>query len=122
MCILLEECRLSTYQHDAPFQNPPGESEEVEVTDPTHPLFGRRFRVESISHPPHRPGHVTVAYREGMRLRLPVVATNLTPGSVTLPRTKLTRDALRDLLSVLKECESSCPDPRSVSGASSPTI
>jgi hypothetical protein len=110
----------TTYQHDAPFQNPPGEPEEVEVTDPTHPLFGRRFRVVSISHPPHRPGHVTVAYREGMRLRLPVVATNLILGSVSLSRTKLTRDALRDLLSLLKECESSCLDLQSVSGTGSP--
>jgi len=91
------------------------------VTDPSHPLFGRRFRVVTISHPPHRPGHVTVAYREGMRLRIPVVATNLAPGGVLLPRTKLTRAALLDLLGVVKECEASCPDRRNASGADSPT-
>jgi hypothetical protein len=91
------------------------------VTDPTHPLFGRRFRVVSISHPPHRPGHVTVAYRQGMRLRIPVPATNLVQGSVAPPRSKLTRAALLDLLSLLKECAASCPEQRNVSGAASPT-
>ena len=90
------------------------------MTDPTHPLFGRRFRVVTISHPPHRPGHVTVAYREGMRLRLPVTATNLALGSVALPRTKLTRPALLDLLAAVKECAASCPDQRNASGAGSP--
>jgi hypothetical protein len=80
------------------------------VTDPTHPLFGRRFRIVSISHPPHRPGHVTVAYRDGMRLRIPVPATSLASVSVAAARTKLTRDALLGLLSLLKECAAPCPD------------
>jgi len=75
----------------------------------------------SISHPPHRPGHVTVAYRDGMRLRIPVPATSLAPGNVALTRTKLTRDALLDLLCVMKECVASCPDQPSASGAGSPT-
>jgi hypothetical protein len=91
------------------------------VTDPSHPLFGRRFRVVSISHPPHRPGHVTVAYRDGMRLRIPVPATRLALGSTAPPRTKLTREALLDLLSLLKECEDSCPAQPSASGPGSPS-
>jgi len=57
------------------------------VTDPAHPLFGRRFRVLSISHPPQAPGHVVVAYRDFMRLRLPVRATDLSPGSAASLRT-----------------------------------
>jgi hypothetical protein len=91
------------------------------VTDPTHALFGRRFQALSISHPPGRPGHVLVAYRHGARLRIPVLATNLAPSAPALPRTKLTRAALLDLLSLVKECEASCPDHRSASGAGSPT-
>jgi hypothetical protein len=92
------------------------------VTDPTHPLFGRRFPVLSISHPPQRPGQVLVAYREGMRLRIPILATNLVPGNpAPLFRSKLTRAALLDLLSLVKECEGSCPDQRSASGTGSPT-
>ena len=112
----------STTQHDAPFQNPPlQDPEEVEVTDPTHPLFGRRFRVLSVSHPPQRAGHVIVAYREGMRLRIAVPATNLALPPIAPPRTKLTRAALLDLFSLMKECEGSCPDQPSASGADSPT-
>jgi hypothetical protein len=91
------------------------------VTDPTHPLFGRRFQVLSIARPPGRPGHVLVAYRHGARLRIPVLATTLSSTAPALPRTKLTRAALLDLLSLVKECEATCPNQRSASGAGSPT-
>jgi hypothetical protein len=91
------------------------------VTDPTHPLFGRRFRVVSVSHPPRRPGQVTVAYREGMRLRIPVLSTSLAPGNAEALRSKLTREALLDLFSLVKECERSCPDHPDTSGAGFPT-
>jgi hypothetical protein len=40
----------------------------VEVTDPTHPLYGRRFAVLAISHPPQRPGHVVVKRIRGVSL------------------------------------------------------
>ena len=45
---------------------------EIEVTDPTHPLFGRRFPLRSVSAPAHGAGHVFVAYRGHMTLRLPL--------------------------------------------------
>ena len=92
------------------------------MTDPTHALFGQRFQVLSITRPPGRPGHVFVAYRQGTRLRIPVLATDRAPSASALPRTKLTRAALLDLLSLVQECGGSCPDPRSASGAGSPTI
>ncbi len=91
------------------------------MTDPTHPLFGRRFQVLSITHPPGHPGHVFVAYRYGTRLRIPVLATDLAPSSPARPRTKLTRAALLDLFSLVKECEATCPDQLSASGTGSPT-
>jgi hypothetical protein len=91
------------------------------VTDPTHPLYGRRFQVLSISHPPQGPGHVVVAYRDFMRLRIPVPATDLVSGNLSLPRTTLTRAAVLELLALLKECEHPCPGPRGQSGAGSPT-
>jgi hypothetical protein len=92
----------------------------VEVTDPTHPLYGRRFPVVSISHPPHRPGHVVVAYRDYMRLRLPVPATDLAPGHAPALRTTLTRAALHELLDLVKECDSPCLRDPDVSGNNSP--
>jgi hypothetical protein len=90
------------------------------VTDPTHPLYGRRFAVVSISHPPQRPGHVVVAYRDFMRLRLPVQATNLASANDALLRTTLTPAALRELLALLKECEGICPGDLEPSGVVSP--
>src|SRR4051812_41508604 len=104
----------TTAQHDAPIQDEsPGDLEEVEVTDPTHPLFGRRFQVLSITRPPGRPGHVLVAYLHGARLRIPVLATNLASTAPALVLTKLTRAALLDLLSLVKECEGSCRNQQS---------
>lgn len=89
------------------------------MTDPAHPLYGRRFPVISVSHPPQRPGHVTVAYRDFMRLRLPVLSTSLAPGRASTPRTKLTRKALLDLLALVQECAAPCPAPPDPSGADS---
>jgi hypothetical protein len=91
------------------------------VTDPGHPLFGRRFQVLSISHPPQRPGHVVVAYRSSLRLRIPVLATDLTPDNTPLLRTKFTRVALVELLALVKECEGACTGPQGKSGTGSPT-
>jgi hypothetical protein len=91
------------------------------VTDPTHPLYGRRFPVLSISHPPQHPGHVVVAYRDYMRLRIPVQATDLAPGNAASLCTTFTRAALRELLSLVKECEGPCPSDPEASGTGSPT-
>jgi hypothetical protein len=91
------------------------------VTDPTHPLYGRRFPVLSISHPPQRPGHVIVAYRSFMRLRLPVQATNLAADNGRRLCTTFTRATLLELIALTKECEGPCTDPPSASGNGSPT-
>ena len=90
------------------------------MTDPAHPLYGRRFPVVSLSHPPQRPGHVLVAYRGFMRLRLPVQATSLAPTMVPSLGTTFTRAAVLELLALVKECEASCPGDRTESGTPSP--
>ncbi len=92
----------------------------IEVTDPTHPLFGRRFQVLSISHPPQRPGHIVVTYRGSLRLRIPVPATDRIPDNAARSRTKFTRDALLELLALWKECQTPCTDHPEPSGADSP--
>jgi len=91
------------------------------VTDATHPLYGRRFQVLSISHPPHHAGHVVVAYRTFMRLRLPVQATHLTADNARRLRTKCTRAALLELLALLKECAGTCTGHPGTFGHGSPT-
>ena len=92
----------------------------IEVTDPTHPLYGRRFQVLSISHPPQRPGHVTVAYRGSLRIRIPVQATDRSSDNAPRSRTRFTRDALLELLALLKECPAACADHQGPSGTVSP--
>jgi len=56
-----------------------------------------------------------------MRLRIPVEATNLVPGQLSLLRTQFTRAAILDLLALLKECEDPCSAHPETSGTDSPT-
>jgi hypothetical protein len=88
---------------------------EVEVTDPTHPLFGRRFSLLSLSAPLQGEGHVRVAYDQQMTLRIPREATNLGP---TRPhsQTKLTLDALTEFLTLAEQYEVLCPTNPKKSG------
>lgn len=97
------------HQLATPFKNPEvGEPEEVEVIDPRHPLFGRRFPLLSRSTAPHGPGQVLVRYRHYMTLRLPLAATTLAPARPGIP-TKLTAEAVQTLIRLAEDCEALCP-------------
>ncbi len=103
-------------QLNTPFNNPlEAELSEIEVIDPTHPLFGRRFPVLSISLSLQGAGHVMVAYQEYMTLRIPIAATNLVPAQPGL-KTKLTLAALTELISLAEQYEVLCPTHRQPSG------
>ena len=82
------------------------------MTDPTHPLFRRRFLVLSISRPPHGSGHVLVASRDAMQLRIPVASTSLMVNPIPPPGTKWTPEAIRELLSLVQEGEPPCRYPK----------
>jgi hypothetical protein len=108
---------LTSTQVNTPLNNPgpftEGDLTELEVTDPTHPLFGRRFPV--LSSRPQSPTatHVFVTYQGFMVLRLPRTATNLLP---QLPRdsTTLTSHAITDFIALAEPCEVLCrtsPEP-----------
>ncbi len=88
---------------------------EIEVTDPTHPLFGRRFPVRSISAPERGGIYVLVLYRDIFTLRIPLSASNLAP-----PRsasfTKLTCDSVAHLITLAEQCEAVCPPDPQTSG------
>ena len=88
------------------------------MTDPTHPLFGRRFLVESRTSSLSSPGYVLVVYRELLRLRIPVTATSLLP-SLPVTRTKLTRAAITDLVALAVQCEVLCPSSPPTTGVAS---
>jgi hypothetical protein len=83
------------------------------VTDPTHPLFGRRFVVRSISHPPGHAGFVFVAYRQSFTLRIPIVATNAHPCPLPRTRIKWTPAAIADFLALFQEVQHPCLRERS---------
>jgi hypothetical protein len=51
---------------------------------------------------------VLVAYRDEFRLRIPISSTSLAPRQNRPPRTKWTKEAVQELLSLVTEGETSC--------------
>lgn len=92
------------------------EPKEIEITDPTHPLFGRRFPLLSISSAQQSDGFVQVIYRQYIALRIPIPATNLVP-SQPRSQTKLTLAALTELIELAEQCEVLCPTSPKKSGS-----
>ena len=74
------------------------------MTDPAHPLFGRRFPVLTVSTSPHTGGYVFVSYRQDLVLRIELAATQVAPSRLA-GRTKLTTVALQELVSLARECD-----------------
>jgi hypothetical protein len=86
---------------------------DIEVTDPTHPLFGRRFPILSARPQAPTATHVFVTYQGFMVLRLPRTATNLLPQAPRLSTT-LTSHTITDLIALAEQCEVLCrtiPEP-----------
>ncbi len=92
---------------------------EIEVVDPRHPLFGRRFPLLSASSPPDGGGHAFVRYRQTLTLRLPIAVTTLAPPRPT-PQTTLTCDAVTELVTLAEGCEGLCRTTPPTSGIPSP--
>lgn len=89
------------------------------MTDRAHPLFGRRFRIVSVATSPHACGHVFVAYRDRMQLMIPIPATSLQPVRPDVA-TKLTLEAIQELVALAGESEDACPSNHAMSGGTSP--
>src|SRR5262244_35574 len=113
-------CR-TTEHLNTPLNNPPiDDLAEVEVTDPSHPLFGRRFVLLSTRPRSHSMGYIFVAYRDTMVLRIPQTATNLvSPPPESAPLSKLTSHAITELISLAEQCEVLCPATQPKSGIDS---
>jgi hypothetical protein len=88
---------------------------EIEVTDPTHPLCGRRFPVRQIGDTQRGAAHVFVAYRQYMTLRIPLAATTLVPSQPATP-TKLTLDAVQEVVILAEQVQLSCLHDPQTSG------
>jgi hypothetical protein len=105
---------------DTPSTTPP-EAEQIEVTDPTHPLFGRKFVLVTRRGLPHEPSAcVLVVYRDSILIKLPLGATNLRSATATVARTKLDAEAVAQLLAFVKECEPPCSSSPRTSGRGCP--
>jgi hypothetical protein len=93
---------------------------EVEVVDRTHPLFGRRFRLIGPGDVDRLPARVRVAFGLGCVITLARSATDLErqPDRPFVP-TKLSAEALRDLLTVAGEAVAPCRSTPARSGTGS---
>jgi hypothetical protein len=83
--------------------------EEVEVTDPTHPLFGRRFPLACARQQPGYADAILVVYRHGALLRIARAATSLVGDRLPTLRTKLTPQAVGELVSLFQEVRAGRP-------------
>ena len=92
--------------------------EAITVTDPEHPLYGRRFA--SASARSGVSGYLHVVHRGGTVLRLATAATSLCPLPRDVVRTKLTLEAIHDLLRLAAEGEHACPSAPAKSGPACP--
>lgn len=102
------ELGRTTRHVDTPIKNTtPTTEEEVEVRDPCHPLYGRRFRV--AARPSRLLGsgaqYILVFYRPGVQLRLPLAAIDL-PKTGQAPRTKLTGSTIAEIVSTFRALRS----------------
>jgi hypothetical protein len=109
----------TTYHLNAPLDHPdPQDLPKIEITELTHPLFGRRFPLVSRIPSLRGPDHILVAYRPSMLLRIPLAATSLSP-SLPVSRTKLTAQAIQELVTLATQCEVLCPSSPPPSGLAS---
>lgn len=92
-----------------PFKDPFSDDiTEIIVTDPRQPLFGRHFQVLSIQGQRFSSGYAYVPHRQGLNLRIPLSATNISSSSIT-SSPKLSYSAVKDLISLSEECNALCP-------------
>ena len=101
-------------QVDTPSKNPV--VEEIEVIDPAHALFGRRFAIASVIRHGREPSNVLVRYRENILLRIPLAATTLSTAFAIKTCTKLSLAAVDELVELANACEALCQEDRETSG------
>src|SRR3982751_1157239 len=87
---------VSTSAHlDTPIRLTFARPEQITVTAPPHPLFGRCFALASMTGSAATGGHAFVVYRGDVLLKLPIEATSLSPAPPPVS-SKLSLGAIRD--------------------------
>jgi hypothetical protein len=103
---------------DTPKANDDGASAEVEVVDAAHPLSGKRFRLVSIERSTCPESCARVEWRFGLTLLLPLHVTNLGPRRERpTTQTRLSVEALEELVATAEGSEGTCPSSLGTSGA-----
>ena len=83
---------------DTPIRQQNAWSEQIRITDPAHPLYGRTFPLVSVSGSQHGTGHAYVDDHGRAVLRIPIKVTSLRPAVPDLPTSKLSLEAIRELV------------------------
>jgi hypothetical protein len=109
------------HQLNTPLDNSLADAPEVvTVHDPTHPLYGRRLLVASRPTRPDAQGtHLLVFLQDTVQLRLPLHVT--LPVSADQTVTKLTLDAVAELIATAQACHLWPSDPQPCGDASPKT-
>ena len=116
VAICLTTTLLNTHLH-----NPEDASTQwAEVTDPSEPLFGKRFQIERVANTPQEVAHVFLRREDGVVLRVPLRATNLSTLVRHAPRAKLCQEAVQEFLDLVKEYERCVKTPANKSAKSGP--
>ena len=110
--------KIRIHQLTTPVDNSPTDTLEiVTVHDPTHPLYGKRCLVASRPTRPDAQGtHLLVLLRDTVQLRLPLRVT--LPTSTEQAVTKLTPDAVVELIAMAQACGLWQSDPQSCGDSS----
>ncbi len=91
---------------------------EVHVVDPRHPLYERSFLLATILPTPCVGLCTRVEWRFGLTLVLPISVTSLCPREEQSAKpTKLSVEALEDLVATAEGSEGECPSSLGTSGA-----
>jgi hypothetical protein len=92
----------------------------VDVVDPAHPLFGRRFRVTLLPYRTPAPQCVFVEFTAGLQIRIPLSATNLRYSPPPGAPLKVSWQSIQELLALSQEWEPPCPSTSHRSGTRCP--
>jgi hypothetical protein len=89
----------------------------VTVVDPFHPLCGRTFRVAAQHRSPREPRSFEVEHRDGIILRIPAAATDAAYCLSPSTRTRITADAVRQVLGLVADWREPCESRLAPSGS-----